>query len=71
VTDKKQTRSDQEWLDKLSDADSVRSYRPVRGPEEPAEAPSGRASASTQPGDTAQPGDKGAEHHASSADQDG
>ena len=68
MTDK-ETRSEQEWLDKLSDADSVRNYRPVRGPDEPAEAPPGRASASAQLGNTAQSGDKAAEEHVPPADQ--
>jgi hypothetical protein len=54
-------------LDKLSDADSVRSYRPVQGLEEPGQAPPGRASASVQPGEIAQPGD----NHASPVDKDG
>ena len=36
----------QGWLDKLTAPDSFRSYRPAVGPDEPAEAPLGRASAS-------------------------
>ena len=40
---------------------SHHSYRPVQGPDEPPQAPSGRASASPSPDDAAQPGDKGGE----------
>jgi hypothetical protein len=69
VADETPDQPNLEWLDKLSDADSVRNYRPAQGPDEPPQAPSGRASASPQPGDAAQPGDKGPEHPASPGTQ--
>jgi hypothetical protein len=71
VADEEQAQPDSGWLDKLQDAESVRSYRPVRGPDEPSQPPPGRASASVQPGDTAQRGDQGAGHPASTTDQGG
>lgn len=71
MADEEQTHQDSGWLDKLQDPESVRSYRPVRGPAEPSQPPPGRGSASTQPGDTAQIGDDGTGHSASTSDQDG
>ena len=69
MPDEEQTQPDSGWLDKLQDPDSMRSYRPIRGPDEPSQPPPGRASASVQPGDTAQSGDEGAGEPASSTDQ--
>lgn len=67
MADETQKQPDPQWLDKLWDADSVRNYGPIQGLEEPGQAPPGRASASVQQSDTAQPED----NHASPADQDG
>jgi hypothetical protein len=71
VADEEQNQPDSGWLDKLQDAESVRSYRPVRGPDEPSRPPPGQASASVQPGDAAPFGDEGTGHAAATTDQDG
>ncbi len=71
MPDEDQTQQEPGWLDKLQDAESLRNYRPVRGPDEPSQPPSGRASVSVQPGDTAPSGDEGAGPSASTADQGG
>lgn len=54
MADEKQDRQEPEWLDKLAEPDSMRNYRPVDGPEEPAQPPPGRSSASAPGGDAPQ-----------------
>jgi hypothetical protein len=64
MPDEKLTPQEQEWLKAQSEADVHRSYRPIQGMDEPAQAPPGRASASLPEGDTGQGEDKGTEDHA-------
>jgi hypothetical protein len=45
---------EQDWEAKLLEADSLRSYGPAQGPDEPGQPPPGRASASSVTGDTSQ-----------------
>jgi hypothetical protein len=72
VADEERAQQDSGWLDKLQDPESIRSYRPVRGPDEPSQPPLGRASASVQPGDTAQSGNESAGNPvATTTEQDG
>ena len=71
MADEEQTQPESGWFDKLQDAESLRNYRPVRGPEEPSQPPSGRASASVQPGDAAPSGGEDAGDSASITDQGG
>jgi hypothetical protein len=58
MADEKQDKQEPEWLSKLSEPDSMRNYRPVDGPEEPAQPPLGRASASA-PGGAVPQGEDG------------
>ena len=71
MADENLARWEQEWLDKHTDADSIRSYRPVLGPDEPGEAPPGRASASASAGNKGDVGDQSTEHHPAGIDPDG
>ena len=71
VADEKEPgQQGRDWLDNLSDADGFRNYRPVTGPDEPAQPPPGRASASSQPSDQPEVEGKDAQHSDPPADQD-
>jgi hypothetical protein len=56
MADEKQDRQEPEWVAKLSEPDVMRNYLPVDGPEEPAQPPPGRGSASAPAGDGPQGG---------------
>lgn len=60
---------DFEWVEELADSAGTRSYRPVSGPDEPADPPRGRASASP-PDDQAHHPEATAEPAATSGNDD-
>lgn len=50
MAEEKPRSQEPEWLNKICEPDSMRNYRPVDGPEEPAQPPQGRASTSAASG---------------------
>ena len=54
MPDNRSAQPEQDWQAKLLEAESLRSYRPAEGPDDPGQPPPGRASASLAIGETSQ-----------------